>query len=254
MLQNIISFLIKLGLVAESMIKPRELTGPARMVVAVIAVCFSYFFIHISFFGPPISEYFKGTYILCTAALCVMVYKGRQTSIRENFSWLDEIFLFLTHMLMCAVYLLWAYWTLAGRTYLWNDFTGGAAAVAALLGAILGAVLYWREATMEEIPEKPLISDWLYLGAGIAPIVWWVISNVELVERVGGPVPTSVVIFSGLLAAVSFEIARRVVGPVIPLIGFFFLIYTFKPIAQLPSTASIFYHDEIGRASCRERV
>ena len=246
MLQNIISFLIKLGLVAESMIKPRELTGPARMVVAVIAVCFSYFFIHISFFGPPISEYFKGTYILCTAALCVMVYKGRQTSIRENFSWLDEIFLFLTHMLMCAVYLLWAYWTLAGRTYLWNDFTGGAAAVAALLGAILGAVLYWREATMEEIPEKPLISDWLYLGAGIAPIVWWVISNVELVERVGGPVPTSVVIFSGLLAAVSFEIARRVVGPVIPLIGFFFLIYTFKPIAQLPSTASIFYHDGFG--------
>lgn len=244
MLQNILSYLIKLGLVAESMIKPRELEGPARLIVAFVAVGFSYFFVHISFFGPPISEYFKGTFILSTAALCVMIYKGRQAPVRENFSWLDEIFLFLTHTLMCAVYFLWAYWGLFHRAYLWNDFNGGGAAAAALTGGALGAILYWKEATLDEIPEKPLISDWLYLFAGIAPIIWWVINNVELVERVGGPVPTSVVIFSGLLAAVSFEIARRVVGPVIPLIGFFFLIYTFKPIAQI--SPGLFYHDGFG--------
>lgn len=250
MLQKILSSLIKLGLIAESMIKPRELQGAARAVVAIVAVGFSYFFIHISFFGPPISEYFKGTFILCTASLCVMVYKGRQTPVRENFSWLDEIFLFLTHSLMCAIYFLWAYWGLFNRTYLWNDFSGGGAAAAALIGAVLGAILYRKEATLDEIPEKPLISDWLYLIAGIAPIIWWAVNNVELVERVGGPVPTSVVIFSGLLAAVSFEIARRVVGPVIPLIGFFFLIYTFKPIAQI--SPGLFYHDGFGLARVAE--
>ncbi len=250
MLQNIISFLIKLGLVAESLVKPRELSGPARVVVGVVAVGFSYFFIHISFFGPPISEYFKGTYILATAALCVMVYKGRQTPLRENFSWLDEIFLFLTHTLMCAVFLLWAYWGLFDQSYLWSDFSGAGAAAAALIGGVLGAVLYWKEATLEKIPEKPLISDWLYLLSAIAPIVWWVVENVNLVERVGGPVPAEVVIFSGLLAAVSFEIARRVVGPVIPLIGFFFLIYTFKPIAQI--SPGLFFHDGFGLARVAE--
>ncbi len=250
MLQNILSYLIKLGLIAESMVKPRELQGAARTVVAIVAVGFSYFFIHISFFGPPIAEYFKGTFILSTAALCVMIYKGRQTPVRENFSWLDEIFLFLTHTLMCAVYLLWAYWALFSGAYLWKDFSGGGAAVAALIGAVLGAILYWKEATLDEIPEKPLMSDWLYLLAGIAPIVWWAINNLELVERVGGPVPTSVVIFSGLLAAVSFEIARRVVGPVIPLIGFFFLIYTFKPIAQM--SPGLFFHDGFGLARVAE--
>ena len=170
MLQNILSFLIKLGLIAESMVKPRELSGPARAVVAVVAVGFSYFFIHISFFGPPISEYFKGTFILSTAALCVMVYKGRQTPLREKFSWLDEIFLFLTHTAMCAGFALWAYWGLIDKSYLWSEFSGPGAAAAALIGAILGAILYWKEATLEKIPEKPLISDWLYLLSGAAPI------------------------------------------------------------------------------------
>ena len=100
MLKNILASLIKLGLIAESMVKPRELVGAARVVVAIVAVGFSYFFIHISFFGPPISEIFKGTFLLSTAALTVMVYKGRQMPIREGFSWLDEIFLFLTHTIM----------------------------------------------------------------------------------------------------------------------------------------------------------
>ncbi len=35
-----------------------------------------------------------------------------------------------------------------------------------------------------------------------------------------------------MLAAASFEIARRIVGPIIPLIGFLFFIYSFEPIAQ----------------------
>jgi TRAP transporter 4TM/12TM fusion protein len=45
-------------------------------------------------------------------------------------------------------------------------------------------------------------------------------------------VPTPVVFFSGILAAASFEIARRIVGPIIPVIGFLFFIYSFEPIAQ----------------------
>jgi TRAP transporter 4TM/12TM fusion protein len=35
-----------------------------------------------------------------------------------------------------------------------------------------------------------------------------------------------------MLAAASFEIARRIVGPIIPLIGFLFFIYSFEPVAQ----------------------
>jgi TRAP transporter 4TM/12TM fusion protein len=54
----------------------------------------------------------------------------------------------------------------------------------------------------------------------------------DLTERIGGPVPTPVVFFAGMLAASSFEIARRIVGPIIPLIGFLFFIYSFEPIAQ----------------------
>ncbi|MEE9256424.1 MAG: TRAP transporter large permease subunit, partial [bacterium] len=250
MLANTLSFLVKLGIVAEGMAKPRQIEGLPRVLVSVIAVGFSYFFIHISFFGPPISEYFKGTYILATAMLCILVYKGRQNPVREGFSWLDEIFLFITHTVMCAVFALWAYWELFDRSNLWSDLNGASAALAALAGAILGAALYWREATREKIPETLLLSDWLYLLSATAPIIWWVIKNVDLVERVGGPVPTSVVIFSGLLAAVSFEIARRVVGPVIPLIGFFFLIYTFKPIAQI--SPGILFHDGFGLARVAE--
>jgi TRAP transporter 4TM/12TM fusion protein len=66
----------------------------------------------------------------------------------------------------------------------------------------------------------------------VGAIWWWIESNVALTERIGGPVPTPVIFFSGMLAATSFEIARRVIGPVIPLIGFLFFIYSFEPVAQ----------------------
>lgn len=250
MLRNLLSFLIKMGIIAEAMVKPRELTGFTRVLVAVIAVSFSYFFIHISFFGPPISEIFKGTYILATAILCILIYRGRQMPIRDGFSYLDEIFIFLTHVTMCASLLVLVHWGLFDRTFLWDNYKGPGAAAAAILGAILGAILYWKEATRDEISDAPLLSDWLYLFSAIAPIVWWVVENVNLVERVGGPVPTSIVVFAGLLVAVSFDIARRVIGPVIPLIGFFFLIYTFKPIAQI--SPGLFFHDGFGLARVME--
>ena len=69
-----ISFLTRLGLISEELSVPRKLRGPARVLLSVIAVAFSYFFIHISFFGPPIQEIFKGTYLLGVSVLSILVF------------------------------------------------------------------------------------------------------------------------------------------------------------------------------------
>jgi len=233
MAQNPLSIFVRMGLVAEGMARPRDIKGNAKIFLSIVAVAYSYFFIHISFFGPPVAEIFKGTFILGTAVLSVILFKGRQKSVRDGTIWLDEFFTFLAITVMCALMAVWAYWELFDRTELWVDFEGPMVLAVAAIGAVLGAGLYWREATREVIPENPTLSDWLFVLAAVGPIVFWVIANEELAARVGSPVPAQVVFFSGLLAAVSFDIARRIVGPIIPLIGFLFLIYSFKPIAQI---------------------
>jgi len=229
---SIIPFFTKLGLVAEGLGAPRQLRGIFKAAVSVVAVAFSYFFIHISFFGPPVQEVFKGTFLLGVAVLSIMVFKARPRPVREGAIWLDEVVAFMSVTFMCASLALWAYWGLFDKPPLWRDLAGGATYAIAIGGGVAGAALYAWEATRRRVPENPVLSDWLFLLSAIAPIVWWMISNEELSRRVGEPVPVQVVFFSGMLAAVSVEIARRIVGPLIPLLGLLFLVYSFAPIAQ----------------------
>ncbi len=76
------------------------------------------------------------------------------------------------------------------------------------------------------------MSDILFLIGGVAAITWWILNRADLTARIGGPVPVPVVFYAGILAAASFEIARRIVGPIIPLLGFLFFVYSFEPVAQ----------------------
>jgi len=228
-----VSFLTKVGLIAEGLSEPRKLRGPARVLLSVIAVIFSYFFIHISFFGPPIQEIFKGTYLLGVALLSILLFKGRHRPLREGIIWLDELIAFLSIVAMGAFLAIWAYWGLFDHTELWRDFASPKVLIVGIAGAAAGGGLYLWEGTRSQVTERPPISDWLYLLSAVGSIVWWMMSNQVLQARVGSPVPVQVIFFSGLLAAVSFDIARRIVGPVIPCIALLFLVYDFAPVAQM---------------------
>jgi len=250
MIKALISFLTKLGLLAEGMSVPRKTRGPARVLISIVAVAFSYFFIHISYFGPPIQEIFKGTFLLGTAVLSILVFKGRQKPLRAGAIWLDEAIALLCVVFMGAFLAVWAWWALIDHTKLWRDFADATVLAVAVAGGLAGLVLYWREATRREIPESLVLSDWLFMVAAISSIVWWMMSNQDLSGRIGSPVLVQVVVFSGLLAAVSFDIARRIVGPIIPLIGLAFLLYSFSPVAQ--HAPGLFQHQGYGLARVME--
>ncbi len=241
MVKALVAALTRIGLLAEGMSVPRKQSGPSRVLVSIIAVAFSYFFIHISFFGPPTQEIFKGVFLLGVAVLSILVFKGRQKPLRADAIWLDELIAVACMCALGAFLAIWAWWGLIDHTRLWRDVSGAGALTVGGMGALAGLGLYWYEGTRREIPEHPVISDWLYLLAGISSIVWWMMSNVELSGKMGSPVLVQVVVFSGLLAAVSFEIARRIVGPIIPVIGLAFLLYSFAPIAQ--SMPGLFRHE-----------
>jgi len=247
---TVLSFLTRLGLVSEELSVPRKQRGPARVLLSIVAVAFSYFFIHISFFGPPIQEIFKGTYLLGVAVLSILVFKGRQKPLQAGVIWFDELIAFLSITFMGAFLAIWAYWGLYDHTELWIDFAGPKVLMVGIVGAIAATGLYVWEGTRPEITEHPKISDWLYLLSAIGSIVWWMMSNQALQARVGSPVPVEVIFFSGLLAAVSFDIARRIVGPVIPLIGLIFLVYDFAPVAQL--APGVLRHQGFGLARVME--
>jgi len=250
MANAIISALTKLGLLADGMSVPRQTRGLTRALIAVVAVAFSYFFIHISFFGPPIQEIFKGTFLLGVAVLSILVYKGRQKPLRAGVVWLDELVSVLCFVSLGAFLAIWAWWGLFDQTKLWRDIGSTTVLWVAAFGGFAALVLYWKEAARSEIPESLSISDWLFLIAGISSIGWWMMSNEELSGRIGSPVLVQVVIFSGLLAAVSFDIARRIVGPIIPVIGFVFLLYSFAPVAQ--HAPGLFQHQGYGLARVME--
>ncbi|NQV56157.1 MAG: TRAP transporter fused permease subunit [Rhodospirillales bacterium] len=232
MVGGTLSVLMKIGLVGEDMAAPRNLTGVARLLVSVISVAFSYFFIHISIFGPPVAEVFKGTFMVGVMVLSVLLFKGRTKPIRESFVWLDEIFAFIDVTVLCAALAVWAYWQFINPVALWTDFSNSEIYPVAALGMVIGILIYLYEALIRKPGNNPAFSDYLFLLAAVSVTIWWIISAQALTERIGGPIPAPVVFFSGMLAAVSFDIARRIVGPIIPLIGFLFFIYSFTPVAE----------------------
>ena len=247
---RIVNSLVNIGLLGEGMTRPRNPGGAIRVLTTLIAVAFSGFFLYVSFFGPPVSEAFKGTYMLGTAILCILSFRGRQSPLGKPVKWMDEIFSLLSTAMLVALGVLWLYWAVFERTELWKDFSGAGTAVVALVGAVLGAVLYLREATQDDPGEGLTLSDWLYLLTASGVIVWWYFNFEQLQYRMGNPVQTQLVIMAGLLVVISVEIARRVLGPLIPFICLLFLLYNFEPIARI--LPGLLYHDGFTTARVAE--
>ena len=87
-----VAVLMKIGFISEEMTKPRQLSGVSKILFSTVAVAYSYFFLHIAVFGPPVSEIFKGTFFMGVAVMSLLLFKSRQSSLREGFVWLDEFF------------------------------------------------------------------------------------------------------------------------------------------------------------------
>lgn len=232
MANGVVATLMKIGLISDEVVSPRKVTGFARYLLSIVAVGYSYFFIHVSFFGPPVAEVFKGTFLLGVIVLSILLYNSRRRPIREGIVWLDEIFALADLVVLCAALAIWVRWQFFGQVELWQDFATPQTLTVAVLGALAGVVIYGYEAFGRRFTDRPSLSDLLYLIGAIAALWWWISSAVDLTERIGGPVPVPVVFFSGILAATSFDIARRIVGPIIPLIGMLFFVYSFAPVAQ----------------------
>jgi TRAP transporter 4TM/12TM fusion protein len=232
MASGAVATLTRIGIISDEVVPPRKVSGVARIALSIIAVAYSYFFIHVAFFGPPVSEVFKGTFLLGGIILSILLYKGRRRPLREGFVWLDEAFILIDVVGLCAAMAIWIEWQFFNRVELWRDFASAQTAVVAALGAAVGVALYVYEGLNRKRNDNLTLSDVLFLIGSIAAVWWWMESLVDLTERIGGPVPTPVVFFSGMLAAACFDIARRIVGPLIPLIGFLFFIYVFEPVAQ----------------------
>ena len=197
-----LKFMMKVGLISEEMATPRTLTGAARLFLSVVGVGFSYFFIHISFFGPPVAEIFKGTFMMGVMVLSVLLFMGRSKPIRENFIWLDELFALFDIMLLCSLLSVWGYWQFANPVEQWTEFVGSDVLIMGGIGGLIGLAIYLYEALIKKPGNNPALSDYLYILSAVSVTVWWIISAQELTERMGGPVPAPVVFFSGMLVAV----------------------------------------------------
>jgi TRAP transporter 4TM/12TM fusion protein len=226
-----VALLMKIGLISDEVVPPRKVSGYARHILSVVSVAYSLFFIYVAFFGSPPTEIFKGTFLLGVTILSIFHFKSRRRPLRDGFVWLDEFFALVNLIVLCGAFAIWADWQFFNRVELWRNFATSQVWMIAAIGGLAGVAVYAWEATRK--PSDSInLSDILFLVGATAAILWWIDNKVDLTERIGGPVPAPVVFFSGILAASSFEIARRIVGPIIPLIGFLFFIYSFEPVAQ----------------------
>ncbi len=110
MANGVLSLLMKIGLVSDEIVPQRELSLPFRIIVSLVAVAYSLFFIDVAFFGSPPTEVFKGTFLLGTTFLCIVLYRGRQRPLREGFVWLDEFFALVDLVVLCGSIAIWLDW------------------------------------------------------------------------------------------------------------------------------------------------
>ncbi len=227
-----ISVLTKVGIIADEMTPPRGLAGIVRPVFSVVAVAYAYFFIHISFFGPPVEEVFRGTFVLGVAVMSLLAFKNRQHSFRKQAVWLDEIFAIINLAMLGAAIAVWIHWQVGDHPARWFRYFNDDVRMIGFVGAALGIALYVFEGYREKRGDGFTISDILYLICIVVSVLWWVENVQELRIATGRPIPVELFIYSVMMVAVSFEIARRIVGPLIPLLGFLFFIYSFEDIGQ----------------------
>ena len=229
---NTNSVLTKIGIIADEMAPPRGMARYVRPFFSVIAVCYSYFFIHISFFGPPVEEVFRGTFVLGVGVMSLLAFKNRQRSYREKAVWLDEMFSIVNLMMLCAAIAIWIHYQLGDHPKRWFRYYDGTVLMVGWTGAALGFLIYLFEGWKLKQGDGFTISDILFLVCTVLGVLWYIDNVQDLRIATGRPIPVLLFIYGVMLVAASFEIARRIVGPLIPLLGFLFFIYSFEDVAQ----------------------
>ncbi|NKB49503.1 MAG: TRAP transporter fused permease subunit [Alphaproteobacteria bacterium] len=232
MASGTISTLMKIGIIAEEMAPPRRMTGMVKTLFSIIAVAYSYFFIHVAFFGPPVEEVFRGTFFLGVAIMSLLLFKNRLRPIRDRAVWLDELFAFANLVMLCGAIAVWVHWQIGENEVKWFRYFNTEVLIVGLIGGVVGAAVYLFEGMRRTSGNGFSISDVLYVISIVMAVLWWVENVQNLRERSGSAVPALLFIYSVMMVSVSFEIARRIVGPLIPLLGFLFFIYSFETIAQ----------------------
>ncbi|MEK9832423.1 MAG: TRAP transporter large permease subunit, partial [Rhodospirillaceae bacterium] len=227
-----LSVLTKIGIIADEMTPPRGLSRIVRTFFSVVAVAYAYFFIHISFFGPPVEEVFRGTFVLGVSVMSLLAFKNRQRSFRENAVWLDELFAAVNLMMLGAAIAIWIHYQIGDHPKQWIRYFDDTVLMVGWIGAGFGFLLYLFEGWKTKQSDGFSISDILFLICMILGVIWYVENVQELRIATGRPIPAFLFIYAIMMIAVSFEIARRIVGPLIPLLGFLFFIYSFDGIAQ----------------------
>ena len=232
MANRTINTLLKIGIIAEEMAPPRQLAGIVKILFSIVAVGYAYFFIHVAFFGPPVEAIFRGTFFLGVALMSLLLFKNRQRRIHERTVWLDELFTLANLFMLCGAIAVWLHWQIGDSEVKWFRYFNGEVLLVGIIGGFVGAGIYLFEGLRPKRKDGFSISDILYSVCIIVSVLWWVENVEELRLSSGRAVHVLLFVYSVMMVAVSFEIARRIVGPLIPLIGFLFFIYSFETVAQ----------------------
>jgi TRAP transporter 4TM/12TM fusion protein len=175
---------------------------------------------------------FRGTFVLGVSVMSLLAFKNRQRSFRENAVWLDELFAAVNLMMLGAAIAIWIHYQIGDHPKQWIRYFDDTVLMVGWIGAGLGFLLYLFEGWKTKQSDGFSISDILFLICMILGVIWYVENVQELRIATGRPIPAFLFIYAIMMIAVSFEIARRIVGPLIPLLGFLFFIYSFDGIAQ----------------------
>ena len=178
-------------------------------------------------------EVFRGTFFLGVAVMSLLLFKNRLRPIQERTVWLDELFALSNLVMLCGALAVLIHWNIGDNHAKWFRYFDTEVLIVGIIGGAVGAAVYLFEGLRSRRSEGFSISDVLFLIGIILAVLWWVENVQDLRERSGGAVPSLLFMYSIMMVSVSFEIARRIVGPLIPLLGFLFFIYSFETVAQV---------------------